>query len=231
MFKALAEIFKLMVWAAVFLVIVGLVMNHKNSQSGRPESGEGKIESTSETTDDDGRRRIVRISTNGETIQEDESVQGMESTTGEMDLSEELSVAKEGQYRFVTNDDLVKYSVNMSDAQVYVVTNVDDVKSGMVQSELTDGFMMSSFHVIPKYYEKYEAGLKEGDVVAVAGTVSGLDDYGFLGSSVNLEDCVVFAVGSEAENTKGFLRMRNCRSISKRRKRWRITPTFPRRSM
>lgn len=111
---------------------------------------------------------------------------------------EELSVFSSGEYMFISNSDLDKYCTNMEGVKVYVVTDIDDIKDGIIQSNLSDGFMMSSFNVGERF-PKYESGLFEGDIIAICGIVSGRDDYGFVGNSVNLNDCYVFASGQEAE--------------------------------
>ena len=51
-------------------------------------------------------------------------------------------------------------------------------------------------------YAKYESGLKDDDVVAILGTVSNVDSWGFMGDSINLENCMVFAKGDEAKSYK-----------------------------
>lgn len=121
-----------------------------------------------------------------------------EITKTVLTYEEELSVFSSGEYLFVSNDDLDKYCTNMDGAKVYVVTDIDDMKDGFIQSTLSGGFMMSSFDVGERF-SKYETGLSEGDVIAICGTVSGQDDYGFVGNSVSLNDCYVFASGQEAE--------------------------------
>lgn len=116
-------------------------------------------------------------------------------------FKEELDVFSNGNYLFITNQDLDKYCSNMDGVNVYVVTDIDDIKDGKIQSTLADGFMMSGFNVGDRY-SKYESNLEEGDIVAICGTVSGRNDYGSMGNSVNLEDSYVFAVGEEANNYK-----------------------------
>lgn len=110
----------------------------------------------------------------------------------------ELEVFLSGNYLFVTNEDLDKYCTNMKDINVYVVTDVDDIKDGKIQSTLSDGFMMSGFNVGDRY-SKYESSLEKGDIVAICGTVAGQDSYGGIGNSISLNDCYVFASGQEAE--------------------------------
>lgn len=102
-----------------------------------------------------------------------------------------------GQYKYITNHDLDKYCSNMEGEKIYVVTDISDMKDGRIQSTLNDGFMMSNFYV-GDMYEKYKEYISEGDTVAILGTVSDKEGYGFLGDSVNVSDCMVFAVGNEA---------------------------------
>lgn len=114
-----------------------------------------------------------------------------------LDLSDELATFSSGEYLFITNDDLDKYHSNMGGVKVYVVTDIDDMKPNKIQSTLSGGYVMSNFDV-GENYSKYESVLKDGDMVAIIGTVTGHDDYGFIGTSVDLHGCQVFAVGDTA---------------------------------
>lgn len=115
-----------------------------------------------------------------------------------MNLENELSEFLSGGYHFITNEDLNKYCFNMDGVKVYVVTSISDMKEGRIQSTLSEnGLMMSDFNVGDNY-TKYENALSKGDLIAICGIVSGHDDYGFMGTSVNLQDCAVFAVGESA---------------------------------
>ena len=86
----------------------------------------------------------------------------------------------------------------MPGEKVYVVTQVDDMKDGRIQSTLDDGFMMSNFNVGDNY-DKYSELISVDDVVAIAGTISETTDYSIAGKSVDLNDCIVFAVGDDTE--------------------------------
>lgn len=129
---------------------------------------------------------------------------GGEATSGAkepINLDAEVSQFESGGYAYITNQDLNMYAVNMSGVKVYIVTQVDDIKDGRIQSTLDDGFMMSDFYVGDNY-EKYSNSLSENDTVAIAGTVSEINDYSFVGKSVQLNDCIVFAVGNDALSYK-----------------------------
>lgn len=112
-------------------------------------------------------------------------------------FEEELARFSSGEYLYITNSDLNTYCANMGGAKVYVVTDIDSMTDDAIQSTLSDGYMMSGFHVGGSY-ARYETFLNEGDIVAISGTVSGYDGYGFMGTSVELTDCQVFAMGDEA---------------------------------
>lgn len=112
-------------------------------------------------------------------------------------LNSELEQFQSGGYAYITNSDLNTYAVNMSGVKVYVVTQVDDMKDGKIQSTLDDGFMMSNFNVGDNF-DKYSELISVDDTVAIAGTVSDMTDYSFAGKSVELNDCVVFAIGDDA---------------------------------
>lgn len=115
----------------------------------------------------------------------------------------ELETFNAGGYAYITNDDLYKYAANMSGANIYTVATVSDIKDNKVQVTIGDKFMMSDFNVSDsKLYAKYESGLKDDDVVAVLGTVSSVDSWGFMGDSIKLDNCMVFAKGDDANSYK-----------------------------
>lgn len=113
-------------------------------------------------------------------------------------LETELEQFNSGEYAYISNDDLSTYAVNMPGEKVYVVTQVDDMKDGRIQSTLDDGFMMSNFNVGDNY-DKYSELISVDDVVAISGTISETTDYSIAGKSVDLNDCIVFAVGDDTE--------------------------------
>lgn len=119
----------------------------------------------------------------------------------EVSIEDGMERISSGEYLFITNEDLNKYCANMEGVNIYVVTEIDDIKENMIQSNLSDGYMMSSFNV-GENYSKYESKLKKGDIVAISGTVARNDGYGFMGKSVNVNDCLVFAVGEKSEEYK-----------------------------
>lgn len=130
-----------------------------------------------------------------------ENYEEQSNITETLTFDEEIVRFSSGEYLFITNDDLSKYCSNMEGVKVYVVTDIDDIKNGMIQSTLSDGYMMSGFDV-GNNYSRYESGLKIGDLVAICGTVSGYNDYGFMGNYVSLNDCEVFAAGDNALSYK-----------------------------
>ena len=124
-----------------------------------------------------------------------------QSTETPLTLDDELSQFQSEKYAYIKKKDLNTYAVNMPGEKVYVVTQVDDIKDGMIQSTLDDGYMMSNFYVGDNY-SKYEKGLSKGDTIAIAGVVSNINDYSIIGTSVELNDCIVFAMGDEAKTYK-----------------------------
>lgn len=159
------------IWIVIIFSIIGAVFGGNDKENANNESKkEAKKNSRAET----GKKQEEKVS-----------------------FKNELEVFSSGNYLFVTNEDLDKYCTNMKDINVYVVTDIDDIKDGKIQSTLSDGFMMSGFNVGDRY-SKYESSLEEGDIVAICGTVAGQDSYGGIGNSVSLNDCYVFAVGEEA---------------------------------
>lgn len=127
-----------------------------------------------------------------------DEAQNNDGDEAENPLETELEQFNSGEYAYISNDDLSAYAVNMPGEKVYVVTQVDDMKDGRIQSTLDDGFMMSNFNVEDNY-DKYSELISVDDVVAIAGTVSETTDYSIAGKSVDLNDCIVFAIGDDAE--------------------------------
>lgn len=132
-----------------------------------------------------------------ETQKKNKETESIDNLTFEDEMKEFSS----GEYLYITNEDLSTYCANMEGAKVYVVTDIDKIKDTVIQSTLSGGYMMSNFN-ISENFEKYEFCLKEDDLVAIFGTVSGYTDYKFMGRSVNLDDCKVFATGNDASSYK-----------------------------
>jgi len=133
-----------------------------------------------------------------EELLEREETENEESQNETEDGIERIS---SGEYLFITNEDLDKYGTNLEGVKIYVVVEIDDIKEGSIQSTLSDDYMMSNFFV-GENYEIYASILSRKDIVGIYGTVAGSDSYGFMGKSVNVEDCFVFAVGENAEKYK-----------------------------
>lgn len=130
-----------------------------------------------------------------------EPLERTESSGAASIFADGLETFSAGEYLFITNEDLDKYGVNMNGAKIYVVTKIDDFKDGMIQSNLSDGLMMSNF-LVGDAYESYKSALEEDETIAILGTVSGNTDYKFMGTSLELTTCKVFAAGSDAETYK-----------------------------
>lgn len=134
-----------------------------------------------------------------------------QSTEAPLILDTELAQFQSEKYAYIKKKDLNTYAVNMPGEKVYLITQVDDIKEGMIQSTLGDGYMMSNFYVGDNY-DKYKESLSIGDTIAIAGVVSNINDYSIIGTSVELNDCIVFAVGDEA---KAYKKDSTAKSLSK----------------
>lgn len=177
--------------AVSFFVLVGVASGEKGNDSrGKSDNASKSYDVNSheeENTQDD-----ISHGHNGSEHMQEETIEDS------INLENELSKFLSGGYHFITNEDLNKYCSNMDGVKVYVVTSISDMKEGRIQSTLSEnGLMMSDFSV-GENYAKYENALSRGDLIAICGTVSGHDDYGFMGTSVNLNDCMVFAIGDNA---------------------------------
>lgn len=144
--------------------------------------------------DSDSQNGNVAVSEDRGETQED----SQDNNEPESPLESEIEQFNSGEYAYISNDDLSTYAVNMPGEKVYVLTQVDDMKDGRIQSTLDDGFMMSNFNVGDNY-DKYSELISVDDVIAIAGTVSETTDYSIAGKSVDLNDCIVFAIGDDSE--------------------------------
>lgn len=101
---------------------------------------------------------------------------------------------EKGGYSYISNKDLDKYCTNLVGVKVYVVGEIDDFNEGNIQINLSDEFMLSTFYSDIDYANYVD----KGDLVAIFGEVTGSDTYKLAGTSVQLQNCKVFAVDDEA---------------------------------
>lgn len=174
-------------WVIIFLLALGFIGSIGNSQKENKTQGSQQ----SATTENDNNR-------NNETGEEKKDNGVSTNRTNEIDLSEGLIAFDSGEYLYITNYDLNRYCSNMGGVKIYTVIEIDDLKEGRIQSNLSEGFMMSNFYVVDRY-EEYKSALEKGDIIAVLGTIVGYDDYSVAGKSVSVENCFVFAIGENAE--------------------------------
>lgn len=113
-------------------------------------------------------------------------------------FNEELEVYEVGEYKYILPSDLYKYHSNMKGIKFYTVVQVDDIKDGVIQSNIDTGYMMSNFHTV----KDYSKTVKEDDTIAVMGEVDDYMDYGSTGKSINFKNCYIFSVGKNAEKYK-----------------------------
>lgn len=107
---------------------------------------------------------------------------------------------KSKEYPYITNADLETYAPNMEGVKIYTVVSVGELDEDdkQIKAHLSDSFMFSTFSV-GKNFDTYKKLLKEDDRIAILGVVNKLNDYGFMGNSVALKDCYVFAYGDKAD--------------------------------
>lgn len=163
-------------WVIIAVVVLGII--------GAASSG-GESDSNSDNTKEtQNTKETTKENTKENTVE---------------DFSDGLKEFESGDYLYITNEDLDKYAPNLSGVKIYTVISVNDIKNNKIQSTLTDGFMMSNFDVGNRY-DTYKKLFKRDDVVAILGTVSDYTDYKITNKSVSVENCYVFAAGSEAES-------------------------------
>lgn len=123
------------------------------------------------------------------------------------DFKEELEKYNSGNYPYITKKDLSKYHANMEGVSFCTIIKIDDIKDGVLQSTIDDGFMMSNFNTSIDYSDI----VKEGDKVAIIGTVDGYDSYGFVGESISFSDCMIIAIG---DNVNDYRKKESDESLS-----------------
>lgn len=117
----------------------------------------------------------------------------------ELDCSVALSKFKSGGYKYISPDDLEKYCSNLKGVKFYTVSSVSSLSADSVSCTLAeDKYMMSSF----KTSQDYSNSLEEGDIIAIFGIVEDYHTYKIMGTSVQIKDAMVFAVGNEANKYK-----------------------------
>ena len=105
-----------------------------------------------------------------------------------------LEKYESGKYLYVSTDDLKRYYANMDGVKIYCVIEIEDITDdGIIQSNLTDGYMFSNFTAKEKY------DIEVGKTVAILGKINGYSDYGIAGNSIEFTDCYIFADGDEAK--------------------------------
>lgn len=113
-------------------------------------------------------------------------------------FDEELSIFNGGEYKYIKNADLAKYSPNMAGEKVYIVAEAGNISESDVHCRIDDSLMMKTFNTPSR---NYSGIIKENEQVAVLGIV-GEFTKDILGYSVEFNDCMVFACGAEAQKYK-----------------------------
>lgn len=113
------------------------------------------------------------------------------------DFSGELEIFNTNNYPYISPDDLGKYFSNMSGVNVYTVITVDDINEDNIQSSISNGYMFSEFCLENAHVQQKDF-INKDDKIAIMATVDNFDTYSFLGTSVKLKDCIIFAKDEEA---------------------------------
>lgn len=129
---------------------------------------------------------------------DNESYNKEKANENESYFSKELKKYKNGNYPYIKKKDLAKYHANMGGVKFCTIIKVDDIKDGVIQSTINDGFMMSNFNS----KNDYRNSVKEGDTVAIIGKVKSSKSYGFLGKSLEFSNCMVIAKGKNVNKYK-----------------------------
>ena len=110
-------------------------------------------------------------------------------------FASELKEYEGGEYKYITLEDLEKYHANMDGVKICIITEIDDIDDEKIQSTICEGFMMSNFNT----KKNYENTLEDDDIIAIIGEINGYQDYGVMGKSINFDNCMVIALGDDAE--------------------------------
>lgn len=147
---------------------------------------------SSDTSSDDNKEKTPQDYDSYEEYAESQKIVSNESDI----FKEELDIYNSGEYHFILPEDLNKYHSNLVGLKFYTVITIDDIKDGVIQSSISDGYMMSNFTPISDYTEKVAVD----DIVSIMGVVdSNYNDYGSIGKSLEFIDCYIFAKGNDAE--------------------------------
>lgn len=109
-------------------------------------------------------------------------------------LDSKVEDIEKAGYFYITPEDLSIYCSNLKGVKIYTVVNVDELDNEKIQSTLSDGYIMSDFYMA----EDVTNDIAEDDIVAIYGTVADYNSYGSMGSSVNINDCRILALGDDA---------------------------------
>ncbi len=184
---------------------VSTVKPNQNAETQAEIKGETKKETKKAADKDKKPETTVKETTS--------AVKGTEEVTKEKDNQEdakekaketetaaaiEINEALPEGYYYINPEDLQKYSPNLSGVKVYTVSEVSKIENDCIRITLGEGYMMSTFYTS----ENYTDVLKEHDTVAIYGEVAEYTDYSFMGTSVSLNNCKVFAANKYAGQYK-----------------------------
>ncbi len=185
---------KIVIVVASVCLVVGLLTIPKANYSDK-ETKQPPIPSTTIA------ERIVTTEKSLETTKTETTTveTSTEPIKKELDCSVALSKFKSGGYKYISPDDLEKYCSNLKGVKFYTVTSVSSISADSVSCTLAeDKYMMSSF----KTSQDYSNSLADGDLIAIFGIVEDYHTYKIMGTSVQIKDAMVFAVGDDANKYK-----------------------------
>lgn len=107
-----------------------------------------------------------------------------------------------GDYPYISPEDLGKYFSNMSGVTFYTIVKATDFDEPSTIQTLIgneDNGILSNFDVGGKY-ETYNSMLKKNDAIAIIATANGYDFSILTGATAYFKDCTIFAKGKETES-------------------------------
>lgn len=179
--KKQGGIVKWIVIALVILSIIGATTKQKDTDD-------------SQKTNQDIQNTPTIIKEENKISQENQEDK-QENIVRQNKFEKELEQYNSGEYFYITLDDLSKYHANMVGVKIYCIIEVNEVEKDVIQSTITDGYMKSNFNTTKDYTEV----IKSGDSIAIMGEVGEFKDYSFMGKSIQLNDCMVFAKGEDSK--------------------------------
>ena len=119
-------------------------------------------------------------------------------------LSAGVAEFNTGIYSYITENDLYKFRINLVGTKVYLI--IKDPMFLQSSSTLSYSSVQNStiaFNV-GSFFSSYRSMIKDGEYIGILGTIEGYKDGIFLGPTITLKNCKIFALGNTALSYKSI---------------------------